>query len=117
MINNILVALHSSSDDILMSLVISSDGLLIAHQGDINDPDLFAAYFLELNVTCDKILKEFDLSGVEEIFLRTPSGCVTVFSIFDKGYLACLSTPSMNSSQLQIRTWAAIKRIYDVLAG
>lgn len=103
------------SEDIRLCIVISSDGLLIAHHGKVNDPDLFGAYFLELKVVCEKILAELEYEGIEEIYVRSKTGTITLFPISDKGYLACLSSKHMNIGKVQLLAWKYANRIVEHL--
>lgn len=103
------------SDDLHVCMVVSSDGLVIAHQGNVRDPDLFGAYFFELQVVCEKIIAELDCEGISEIYIRSRTGSVTLFPIFDKGYLACLSSVNMNAGKVQILAWKYVQRMYECL--
>lgn len=101
--------------DIRLCMVVSSDGLVIAHHGEVSEPDLFGAYFLELEVVCSKILAELKYDGINEIYIRSKSGAITLFPIFDKGYLACLSAANMNAGKAQILAWKYVNRISKYL--
>lgn len=105
--------LCEESDEINMTMLISSDGFLISHHGDATDPDLFGAYFLELKMVCAKILKELDYDGVEEIYIRSKSGTVTLLPVLDQGYLACMSSANINAGKIQILAWKYIRKIYE----
>jgi len=110
-----LTSLCEASKEIKSSMVVSSDGLVIAHYGDAKDPNLFGALFLELKVVCEKIITQLDYEGVEEVYIRSKSGGVTVFPIFDKGYLACLSSVNLNAGTVQILSWKYVRKIYELL--
>ena len=103
--------LHDSCPEILVSMVTSKDGFEIAHRGNIADPDLFGAYFAELQRLCEKVINEVDYHNVKEIFIRSESGCICLLPIEDKGYLACMSTPQINSTKLQLLTLRTINRV------
>lgn len=108
-----LEMLCQRSSDIRLCMVVSPDGLVIAHQGNVSEPDLFGAYFLELKVVCEKILTELEYEGIEEIYIRSKSGAITLFPIFDKGYLACMSSASMNAGKAQILAWKYVRKIAE----
>lgn len=112
-----LELLCQRSSDIRLCMVVSSDGLVIAHYGDVSEPDLFGAYFLELEVVCAKIVAELQYDGIEEIYLRSKSGAITLLPIFDKGFLACLSSASMNAGKAQILAWKYVNKISKYLIG
>ncbi|PHQ23633.1 hypothetical protein CLH62_20350 [Marinobacter guineae] len=101
--------------DIKSSMIISPDGLVIAKHGPTHDQDLFAALFLELKVVCEKILFQLNCDDIEEIYIRSKSGSVTVFPLFDKGYLACISSANINAGKIQIFSWKFARRIYSLL--
>lgn len=105
------------SSDIRLCMVVSADGLVIAHHGEVSEPDLFGAYFLELEVVCAKILAELKYDGIEEIYLRSKSGAITLFPIFDNGFLACLSSVNMNAGKAQILAWKYVNKISEYLTG
>lgn len=114
-LNELLEKLCESSDELWLSMVVSTDGLVLAHHGNVRDPDRFGAYFAELKVVCEKIIAQFDLEDIEEIYIRSKSGAVTLFPIFDKGYLACLSSASMNAGKVQIHAWQYIRKIHALM--
>ncbi|MGM0564924.1 MAG: roadblock/LC7 domain-containing protein [Pseudomonadota bacterium] len=105
--------LCNESDEINMTMLISSDGFLISHHGSVQDPDLFGAYFLELKMVCAKILAELDYKGIDEIFIRSKSGTVTLLPVFDQAYLACMSSANINAGKIQILAWKYIRKIYE----
>ncbi|WP_221801177.1 roadblock/LC7 domain-containing protein [Oceanobacter mangrovi] len=110
-----LEQLANRSDDLLVCMVVSTDGLVIAHHGNVKDPDLFGAYFFELKVVCEKIITELDCDEITEIYIRSKTGAVTLLPIFDKGYLACLSSVKMNAGKVQILAWKHAQKIYQLL--
>lgn len=114
-VKEVLQRLNGMSPDILLSMVISTDGLVIAHQGQVEDPDHFGAYFVEMQLVCEKIIGELRYGGVEEIFIRSQSGCVTVLPILERGYLACMSTPNLNSNLFQMLAWKFVREIHWLL--
>jgi predicted regulator of Ras-like GTPase activity (Roadblock/LC7/MglB family) len=103
------------SREIVLSMVITEEGLDVAHYGNVGDADHFSAYLLELKLVSQKILNELQLEGVEEIYIRSKSGCISLLPIFEKGYLACLSTPSLGSTKLMMYAYKFINRIYDLI--
>jgi len=114
-INVVLEDLHQSCDEILVSMVTTQDGLAIAYKGRIEDPDYFGAYFAELQRVCEKVINEVDYANVREVFIRSESGCVCLLPIETKGYLACMSTPKINSTKLQLLTLRTINRVIRYL--
>ena len=90
---------------------ISPDGLTLAFEGNVDEPELVGALYIELQLVCEKIMVELQYGELEEIFVRSKSGCVTILPIIDKGILACMSTPDINSTLLQINTWKAVNQL------
>lgn len=111
----VLQELNRANPSILLSIVISPDGLVIAHEGKVQDADRVAALYIELQLVCGKIIDELQYGQVEEMFIRSSSGCVTILPIFDKGILACMSTPEVNSGVMQLVTWKAVNKLARLL--
>ncbi|MGD8577664.1 MAG: roadblock/LC7 domain-containing protein [Thiohalophilus sp.] len=114
-LESILKELNETNPNILLSIVVSPDGLVIAHEGSAQDPDKVAALYIELQLVCEKIMNQLDYGELEEIFIRSASGCVTILPVFDKGILACMSTPDVNSGVMQLVTWKAVNRLGKVM--
>lgn len=113
----ILKELNKSSNQILLSMVISNDGLTLAHEGSTHDADKFSASYIELELVADKVMTELKYGKLEELFIRSADGCVSIMPIFDKGLLAVVSTPDVTSGKLQILTWKTINKLNDVLSA
>ena len=112
----VLKELNSSNSEILLSMVVSSDGFTLAHVGDTVDPDKFGALHIELQLIAEKITSELEYGDLEEIFVRSGQGCISVMPITDKGVLACMSTPNITPGTLQILTWKAINKLGKIMA-
>ncbi len=115
MIRSHLQDLYEASEDLKLCMIVSSDGLVMAHHGDVRDADRFGAYFLELKRVCEKIITELDYDGIDEIYIRSKSGAITLFPIFNKGYLACLSSVNMNAGKVQMMAWKYVRKINELL--
>lgn len=114
-LESVLQELNSANPNILLSIVVSPDGLVIAHEGNVQDADRVAALYIELQLVCGKIIDELQYGQVEEMFIRSSSGCVTILPVFEKAILACMSTPDVNSGMLQLVTWKAVNRLARLL--
>ncbi len=114
-LESVLKELNEANLSILLSIIVSPDGLIIAHEGNVQDPDRVAALYIELQLVCEKIMDELQYGRVEEMFIRSASGCVTILPIFDKGILACMSTPDINSGMMQLMTWKAVNKLAKIL--
>ena len=110
-IESTLKLLNDSNPQILLSMIISPDGLTLAYQGNVDDHEKTGALYIELQLLCEKIMSELDYGNVEEIFIRSASGCVVMLPIAKKGILACLSTPEVNSGKMQLVTWKAVNKL------
>ena len=114
-IEAMLAQLAGESAELLVCMVVSSDGLVIAHHGNVKDPDVFGAYFFELKVVCEKIIVELECADITEIYIRSKTGAVTLLPIHDKGYLACLSSVNINAGKVQILSWKYAQKIFDLI--
>lgn len=114
-INSVLKELNGSYPQILLSMVISPDGLALAYEGNVDDFERVGALYIELQLVCKKIMAELSYGKLEEMFIRSESGCVVLLPIVGKGLLACLSTPNINSSKIQIFTWKTVNRLAEIM--
>ncbi len=114
-IDLILKELNDTNCQVLLSMVITPDGLVLAYEGNVDDFDRVGALYIELQLTCKKIMSELDYGQLEEMFIRSKSGCVFLLPIANKGLLACLSTPDVNSSKMQIFTWKAVTHLIRIM--
>jgi len=110
-IDSVLKELNDANSQILLSMVVTPDGLVLAYEGCVDDFEQVGALYIELQLICRKIMSELNYGELEEMFIRSKSGCVALLPIADKGLLACMSTPDVNSSKMQIYTWKAVNRL------
>lgn len=113
----VLNELNNSNDHILLSIVVSSDGFTLAHEGEAIDPDMVSASYIELQLVAEKIMSQLEYGQLEEVFVRSGRGCITIMPISDKGVLACMSTPDITSGTLQILTWKAINKLNNIISA
>lgn len=109
-----LKQLVESEPAVQFAAVMTTDGLLVAHHGEMSDPELYGALLVELERTCRRVGEEMVQGSIEEIFVRSKHGCMTVFPIYDQGYLAFLSKPTLNSTKLHMKSMFALPRLYDL---
>jgi predicted regulator of Ras-like GTPase activity (Roadblock/LC7/MglB family) len=114
-IESVLKELNDNNPQILLSMVITPDGLALAYEGNVDDFEKAGALYIELQLVCKKIISELNYGGLEEIFIRSESGCVVLLPIADKGLLACLSSLEINASKIQILTWKTINRLSRIM--
>ncbi len=114
-IESILKELNNTNPQILLSMVVMPDGLALAYEGNVDDFEKVGALYIELQLMCEKIMSELEYGELEEMFIRSKSGCVVLLPIGDKGLLACMSTPDVNSSKLQMFTWKAVGRLFELM--
>lgn len=114
-IESVLKELNEANPQILLSMVISPDGLVLAYEGNVDDYEHVGALYIELELVCIKIMSELKYGDLEEMFVRSKSGCVALMPLGDNGLLACMSTPDINSSKLQMYTWKAISRLNKLM--
>lgn len=114
-IESTLKFLNDSNPQILLSMIISPDGLTLAYEGNVDDHERTGALYIELQLLCEKIMSELNYGKVEETFIRSASGCVVMLPIANKGILACMSTPNVNSSIIQLVSWKAVNKLNKVM--
>lgn len=114
-IESTLKTLNDSNSQILLSMIVSPDGLTLAYEGNVDEPERVGALYIELQLVCEKIMAELRYGSLEEMFIRSASGCVTILPIANKGILACMSTPDVNSGVMQLVTWKAINKLLKVM--
>lgn len=114
-IESALKSLNDTNLQILVSMIVSPDGLTLAFEGDVDEPEHVGALHIELQLVCEKILSELQYGKLEEIFVRSKSGCVSILPISDKGILACMATPDINLSKMGIITWKAVNKLQKLM--
>lgn len=114
-IDSVLKELNGTNPQILLSMVVTPDGLTLAYEGNVDDFEQVGALYVELQLVCRKIMSELKYGELEEMFIRSKSGCVVLLPILDKGLLACMSTPDVNSSKLQMFTWKAVSQLSQIM--
>lgn len=114
-IEDTLKALNAENDQILLSMIISPDGLTLAYAGNVDDHEKVGAHYIELQLLCEKIMSDLHYGKLEEMFIRSASGCVVMLPVAKKGILACMSTPDVNSGLMQIVTWKAVNKLNKVM--
>jgi predicted regulator of Ras-like GTPase activity (Roadblock/LC7/MglB family) len=114
-IESTLKQLNDSNPQILLSMIITPDGLTLAYHGNVDDHEKTGALYIELQLVCEKIMSELSYGEVEEMFIRSASGCVAMLPIRKKGILACMSTPDINAAMIQLITWKAVNKLNKVM--
>ena len=115
-IEQVLHWLNDQNEDILLSMVVSSDGLPLCHYGDAADCDQTGALYIELKLICDRVLAGLAIGPLEHIFVHAKQGCVDILPIDDLGVLACMGRPGINSRKLQLHAWRAVSSLRKVMA-
>lgn len=96
-------------------MIITPDGLTLAYEGNVDDFEKVGALYIELQLVCRNIMSELRYGELEEMFIRSNSGCVALLPITDKGLLACMSTPDVNASKMQMVTWKTVNKLSKIL--
>jgi len=109
-IASILKELNNTNPQILLSMVVA-----LVYEGNVDDFEKVGALYIELQLVCEKVMSELEYGELEEMFIRSKSGCVMLLPIGDKGLLACMSTPDVNSSKLQMFTWKVVSRLFELM--
>jgi len=117
-IESILKLLTESNPQILLSMIVSPDGLSLAHEGNVDDPENVGALYIELELVCEKILAELQSGRLKEMFIRSESAGITILPIsetINKGILACMTTTDINSRMMMHITWKAVNQLDKVM--
>ncbi|MEJ2141352.1 MAG: roadblock/LC7 domain-containing protein [Gammaproteobacteria bacterium] len=114
-IESTLKTLNESNSEILLSMLVSPDGFTMAFEGSADEPEKVGALYIELQLVCEKIMSELDCGELEEMFIRANAGCVTIFPIFGKGILACMSSPDVNPNKMQLVAWKAVNKLSKIM--
>ena len=114
-IESTLEELNNTNPQVLLSMIISPDGLTVAYRGNVEDHERTGALYIELQLLCEKIMSELDYGKLEEMFIRSASGCVVMLPIGKKGLLACLTSSDVNANMMQLVTWKAVNRLQRAL--
>jgi predicted regulator of Ras-like GTPase activity (Roadblock/LC7/MglB family) len=114
-IQTVLKELNRAYPQILLSMIVTPDGLTLAYEGNVDDFEKVGALYIELQLVCGKIMSELRYGELEEMFIRSNSGCVALLPISDKGLLACMSTPDVNASKMQMFTWKTVNRLAKIM--
>lgn len=117
-IESVLKQLTESNPQILLSMIISADGLQLAYDGEVDDPENVGALYSELELISEKIMVELKSGRLKEMFIRSESACVTILPISeteDKGILACMTTTDINSRMMMHITWKAVNQLDKVM--
>jgi predicted regulator of Ras-like GTPase activity (Roadblock/LC7/MglB family) len=114
-INSVLKTLNNTNQQILMSMIISPNGLALSYEGNVDDFERVGALYIELQLVCRRIMLELNYGELEEMFIRSKSGCIVLQPISDKGLLACMSTPDVNFSKMQMFSWKAVNQLAQIM--
>lgn len=110
-----LKELNNYHPQILLSMIVNLDGLMLAYEGNVDNPEGVGAQYIELQLECTRLIAELNYGELEEMFFRSDSGCLAIFPIRDKGLLACMSTPDVNSAKMQMFTWKTVNRLVKIM--
>lgn len=117
-IESVLEQLTESNPQVLLSMIVSPDGLNLAHYGNVEDPENVGALYSELDVVSDKIMTELQSGRLKEMFIRSEKACITILPISgteDKGILACMTTTDINSRLMMHIMWKAVNQLDKVM--
>ncbi len=114
-IESTLSLLTNSISQMMLSMIITPDGLTLAYEGKVDDAENVGALCIELQLVCDKIMLQLEGGALKEIFIRSENHCVIILPIKDKGILACMTTTDVNSRIMTTIAWKAILQLEDVI--
>lgn len=114
-IKSVLGSLNASSDQILISMLVSADGLPLLAEGMDADIELKGALYIELALLASRISAELGCGQTEEIFVRSKHGCVVLWPIGEVAVLACMANSGIDTYRMQMLAWKAVVRLQSIL--
>ena len=114
-VNNILKDLNAASEDILLSMVATVDGLTITTLGDVYDDNKVGAMCSELLTVCARSAKELQQGNINEMFLRCSDSNIFLIPSGTMVVLAIITKPEINLGLLLIEAERAAKAISSCL--
>lgn len=110
-IDNILKDMNAASDEILLSMVATTDGLTITTLGAVYDEQKVGAMCSELLAVCAKSAKELQLGDINEMFLRCSDSNMLIIPAGQMVVLALMTKQEINLGLLLIEAERAAKAI------
>ena len=110
-LNNILQDLNAASEDILLSMVATTDGLTISTLGAVYDDNKVGAMCSELLTVCARSAKELEQGDINEMFLRCSDSNILLIPSGTMVVLALITKPEINLGLLLIEAERAAKAI------
>ena len=114
-VNNILKDLNAASEDILLSMVATVDGLTITSLGAVYDDNKVGAMCSELLTVCARSAKELQQGNINEMFLRCSDSNIFLIPSGTMVVLAIITKPEINLGLLLIEAERAAKAISSCL--
>ena len=114
-LDNILQDLHAASDDILLSLVTTWDGLTITTHNNLSDNDdqTMAAMTSELLSVCKRSAQALESGELHEMFLHCSENNILLMPSGSIVVLALITRPDINLGLLFIEARRAAQAISD----
>ena len=114
-INSILEDLHTTSEDILYSTVVTTDGLTIMTRGTDYDDNQMGAMCSELLSVCERSARNLEQGTINDMFLRCSEGTILLVPSGTMIVLALITRPHINLGLLFIEAERAAKAIADCM--
>ncbi|MCK5697741.1 MAG: roadblock/LC7 domain-containing protein [Gammaproteobacteria bacterium] len=109
-LNNVLLDLNASCDDILLSMITTSDGLTISSIGNTHE-DKVSAMCSELLTVCSRSAKALKQGDVNEMLLRCSDTNMLLVPVGNLMVLALITKQEMNLGLLFIEAQRAKQAI------
>ena len=110
-LNRILKDLNAASEDILLSMIATVDGLTITTLGAVYDDHKVGAMCSELLAVCARSAKELEQGDINEMFLRCSDSNILLIPSGTMVVLALMTKPEINLGLLLIEADRAAKAI------
>jgi predicted regulator of Ras-like GTPase activity (Roadblock/LC7/MglB family) len=114
-LRDILGDLNQISRDILMSMVISHDGLTMATVGHTEDADRAGAMCAALLSLCRSTSMDLQGSDVQQVLVNGNEGCMLLTAAGPQAILAVLAKPHANLGMLMVDARRAAEAITAAL--
>jgi len=114
---DVLSNLEKRDPDVLGSVIVRSDGLIVASalREDI-DKDLVAAMCTSLLSVSQRVLEELNLGGIESSIIRGKNGIIMTIEVTPDVAIAALAKKDANLGLLYIELRKAAEKIKEILS-
>jgi predicted regulator of Ras-like GTPase activity (Roadblock/LC7/MglB family) len=114
-LRDILVDLHRSTTEIILSMITTDDGLAMITHGTVDNEDHAAALCAELTARCQQAADEFRTGKVNTVFTGGSDGTLFLLRVNDNVMLAMTARAEANLGLLMLEGERAARAIAAAL--